>query len=429
MPMRLLDRFIPPETPDYSRDTLRYDFLSGIAKGIAQVGGPATAAVIAKKAFGANDFVVAMLYTAGHAGQVLSPWVVKVIRGRRVIPFIFRIEAASMALLAISAFMSTSWLFVGVLSFSYVFLGAINPAFSRVYRHNYPTQMRGQLFGIVRIGYNASLAVGGFVTGRLLDVDPGAYGAIYPALGLIGLVGSLVFRQIKVHGEEVYSPGSPAGAARGWPALLDVVTTDRRYVVFLLIWAVFGFANMMMDPVRAIFITDARYNVNADYLQSLLILLVVPQVTVLLTLPLWGRLLDRYSVSIMRVWLQLFSGLDLVVFLLAWRVECLYLASVMKGLQMAGAQVTWTIGIMEFAPRDRVTEYTALHTLFTGIRGLIAPQLAALLMILIGPKGVFVLGICAFAASIALFLLFPRMTASWPIPDGAPARAVPVARR
>ena len=427
--MNLSARFIPPGTTDYTRRTLRYDFLSGIAKGVAAVGGAATAAVIAKKAFGANDFLVALLYTAGPLGQVLSPWVARLIRGRRVIPLIFRLEAASMALMAISAFMSASWAFVVILSLSYVLLQCLAPAFARVYRHNYRTATRGELFALVRIGFNASTAVGGFVVGRLLDVHPGAFAGVFPALGVIGLVGSLVFRRIEVH-EEFQSAPENNGRARSWRIYRTILATNKRYLVFLLIWAIFGFANMMMDPVRAIYLTDTRYRINADYLQSLLILLIIPQVMVLLTLRLWGRLVDRYPVSFTRAWLQLFSGLDLVIYVFAPSLKWLYLASVLKGLQIAGAQVTWALGIMEFAPRDRVTEYTAIHTLFTGIRGLFAPQVAALCLALVGPKGTFVVGIAAIFTSIALFALFPRITASWHVPEGAPPpRAMPYARQ
>ena len=83
--------------------------------------------------------------------------------------------------------------------------------------------------------------------------------------------------------------------------------------------------------------------------------------------------------------------------------------------------MTWSLAMLSFAPRNRASEYTAIHTTVTGFRGLLAPQVAALLLVIIGPYGAFAVGIAGAVVSIAVFILYPRLTASWPVPEGAPA--------
>jgi MFS family permease len=423
--MNLFSRLLPPDTPPTARHTLRHDTFSRTAKGLAAVGGAATAAVVAKKAFGADDFVVAVLYSAGHVGLIAGVWTPRLIARYRTIPLIFAVEMVAAALIAVSGFMTTSWAFVLALSCAYAVGQCLHPAYSRVYRQNYPTAIRGRLFALVRIGMNTSTALGGYVAGRLLDVEPASYTWIYPLLGVAGAIGALAFRGIRLRGEAEMSDEAPPDPIRAYK---DILTHDRRYVLLLITWAFFGFSNMMTEPVRAIYLTDPRFAINASYLESLLVLLIIPQAAVMLTLPVWGRLVDKYPVTVIRPWQQIFSVLSLVIFIATPRLEWLYFASLLRGVQMAGGQMTWPLAMLEYAPRNRVSEYTAIHTLFTGARGLAAPQVAALLVVLIAPQGAFAVGAMGCVLSIVLFFLYPRLTASWPVPEGAPpprTRALP----
>jgi MFS family permease len=414
--MYLTDRFIPANVPDYARRTLRLDFWSATALQMFAIGGPTTAAVIAKKWFDAPDYLIAMLYSAGPVGLIASAWVSTLIRRYGAVNYAFVYYVISALLMVFAAMMTTAWAFILALCVAYA-LPATVPALSRIYRQNYPTQMRGRLFSVVRVASNTSMALGGFIVGRVLNTDPGAYQWVYLTITAIGMTGALIFRKIEVRDEESVNKSTDSSQ---WAALRHIIKTDRRYIFMLGIWAIFGFTNFMLEPVRAIFITDPQYSINADYLQSLLILMVLPQISIVLSLPMWGRLLDRYSVVVLRVIMQSIGFANVLIFIFVPRIEWLYLAGVIRGVQMAGGLVTWHLAMMEFAPRDQVSEYTALHTLFTGIRGMIAPQVSAVLILLAGPMSAFWVGFVGIGLSVALFLMFPRITSGWPIPEGAP---------
>ena len=416
--MSFLQRLLPADLPDYSRRTLRYDVLANIASGAVASGGAATAAVILKKYFNTDDMAVALLYSAGSIGLVLTPFASRIVRRTGAPKYLFSVGAAGGVLLGLAGFLSSSLAFTLCLSASYILANLVHPATTRIYRQNYPTAVRGAVVAFVRIGANGSLALAGFAVGRLLEADPAYYQWIFPLLGLTGIVGAYAYSRIRVRREE--DTNEEPSSSRGWRVYWEILSGDKRYTFLMAAWSIFGFANLMTEPVRAIYVADSQYLVNATYLQSMLILVVIPQCAVMLTLWIWGRLLDRYPVATLRVWLQLLGVVNLLFFIYASRLEWLYLASVVKGVQMSGAQLTWTLVMMEFAPRHRVTEYGAIHQMLAGTRVLIAPYVAAFLVALIGPQGAFTVGMIMMAASAAMFIFFNRITRSWPVPESAP---------
>lgn len=425
--MAILDSFIPSDAPAHARETLRHDVLAALGRGTLLVGGAGTAAVIAKKAFGADDFLVALLFSAAHAGQIGAVWAPRLVDRFGAIRFIFAVELATAALMVASGFSPGGAAFVLVLSVAYTIRGLATPAFSRVYRQNYPTVMRGRLFSITSTAANAALAVVGYAVGQALNAAPESYRVVLPMLGVAGALGAFAFRRIRVRDEHTAAVARGPGHLR---ALGRIIRTDRRYTVFLAIWAIFGFSNLMLDPVRAIYVSDDRFGLGTNYLQSLLILVVIPQVTIMLSLRVWGALLDRWPVVLLRVFMQVFALINVVIFIATPRIEWLYVAGIFRGFAMAGGHITWPLALMEFAPRQRVSEYTAIHTLFTGVRGIFAPQVAAVMLALVGPIATFEVGLAGIALSVTLFALFPRITANWPVPDGAPQpRQMPLSTR
>ena len=84
-------RILPEGTPPKARHTFRYDFWAGIARGLSEVGGPATAAVILKKHFAADDFLVASLYSAPALGMILTLWMPRFTRGQNAVKFLSRV--------------------------------------------------------------------------------------------------------------------------------------------------------------------------------------------------------------------------------------------------------------------------------------------------------------------------------------------------
>ena len=91
---------------------------------------------------------------------------------------------------------------------------------------------------------------------------------------------------------------------------------------------------------------------------------------------MYGRIFDRASFFVMRIVVNTGFGLSIVGFLLGRGKVGLVLASVLFGIALSGGDILWQLWATRLAPDDRVADCMALHTFFTGLRGVIAPFLA-----------------------------------------------------
>jgi hypothetical protein len=125
---------------------------------------------------------------------------------------------------------------------------------------------------------------------------------------------------------------------------------------------------------------------------------------------IWGRTVDRRG----SFWtLELNFILTIFVplgFFLAWDMKLLAVAYVFNGLTTAGIDLGWINGVMEIAKRERVGDYTALHTFFVGVRGILGPFLGAFLASTpaVGLRGAFLLSALLILAGWLLFRRLPR---------------------
>jgi MFS family permease len=54
----------------------------------------------------------------------------------------------------------------------------------------------------------------------------------------------------------------------------------------------------------------------------------------------------------------------------------LILGAIVFGISNAGGDVAWSLWVTKFAPPNHVADYMAVHTFFTGVRGVLAPLVA-----------------------------------------------------
>ena len=82
----------------------------------------------------------------------------------------------------------------------------------------------------------------------------------------------------------------------------------------------------------------------------------------------------------------------------------------LHGIGKSGGTVLWSLWTTKFAPVEHVSEYMSVHTLFTGIRGVISAYLAFVIAQSFGPSNVSIVGaICILISSL---MLLPELRAS-----------------
>jgi hypothetical protein len=87
----------------------------------------------------------------------------------------------------------------------------------------------------------------------------------------------------------------------------------------------------------------------------------------------------------------------------------LSIAALIFGLSNSGGDVAWNLWVTKFAPPGLVPDYMAVHTFFTGLRGLAAPIVAfALLDILPLTTLMWISAGLMFLATVQLFFIRDR---------------------
>ncbi len=405
--MNLFQRVISHyKIPDESRDTFRYDLRYGISKGVVLAGSASVAGVIVKKYFNAADFEVALLHSSVSIGLLFSIfWATYAERPNKMnyvfVPdFIARILFILTA--AISLLFPISLAFTLTLCAAYAFNALNTPVITSIYKSNYPDYARGKIMGIVRTVFNLAFVAAAYLFGLMLEIHGGNYVYVYPIIGLVGIWGVFEFRKIKISTANLHTIRNPIAAG------LRVLQDDKPFAFFMLYWAIFGFAMLMIDPVKTIYVTDNKYGINAGYEEAILAVTVIPQAIMLLTFAFWGRQIDKFGVIKIRFWLNILPMVNLILFYFATDLKLIYLASILQGISMSGAQLSWLLCVLEFAPENQVGLYMGIHTMLTGIRGIVAPFVGAAMIGTIGMGNTFLFGAGLMAISTIMMIRFSR---------------------
>jgi predicted MFS family arabinose efflux permease len=96
----------------------------------------------------------------------------------------------------------------------------------------------------------------------------------------------------------------------------------------------------------------------------------------LLSLPLFGIVFDRLSFFASRIAVNLLFALYVAAFFTGTSTAGLLVGAVVLGIASAGGDLMWSLWVIKFAPPDRVADYMGLHTFFTGVRAVLAPLIA-----------------------------------------------------
>ena len=403
---KLIDHY---RVPTESYETYRYDLRYGISKGFVLAGSASVAGVILKKNFQASDFEVALLFSSVSVGLLFSIFLAAHAERPNKMDYAYYPDLIARWLFILTsvatALISNSLLFTLILCAAYAFNSLNTPVITSIYRSNYPNHSRGKIMGIVRTAFNLAFVVASYIFGLMLDLDGHNYVYVYPIIGIVGIWGCAQFRKIKIISSE--SNGS-APPEHPWAQFRRVMSTDKPFAYFMWYWAIFGFAALMVDPVKTIYVTDPLYGINATYEEAVLAVTVIPQAVMLLTFAFWGRQIDKYGVIKIRFMLNILPTINLLLFYFATDLKLIYLASVLQGISMSGALLSWQLCVMEFAPKNQVGIYMGIHTMLTGLRGIVAPFFGAYLIGAAGIGNTFLVGFGLMVISTVMMMRFSK---------------------
>jgi len=355
------------EMSERGRKTLPWDLLRGGCEGGGSTFVNTFALLIAIEYFHCTPAQKSLIAAGAHWGLTLSVFYATyahALIGRRnieaAIPMFLTAGATVLCSLA-----RTSTLFALIAFQCGLLLGLRSPLMTALYRENYKASVRGQIFGLILIVTAGSGTLFSWLGGNYLDHGITRFPVLALVIAIVAFVGALSTLQIP-------SPHHPREPVPN-PFSYFSALRDLDFVYVILTWFLFGLANLALLPQRFEYMSQERYGFSLSPGTTALVIGVIPElVRVLAVLPM-GRLFDKMNFITLRIVINLFLLAFQIIFFSSSTLWGLCVGAVFLGIGNAGGSVAWSLWVTRYAIPSDTAKYMAIHTFFTGLRGIFAP--------------------------------------------------------
>ena len=365
-----------------TENTQKYDLRRNFFNGIVEASYYSTALLVAIRLFGASDHAKSLIAGGSCLGFLLAPGFL-LLMGKSRLP-VSRICALLMVGAAVgillSATANSAWAYTGWVLLACVLAGQVPSLMVHIYSRNYRSGERGR-----KISGNLMLsavvgAIAALIIGRMLDHDLNLFrlGAVVIFLFCM----CTAFYHLKI-------PSKPLKAnAGGLSNDLGHALRDRLFFWMLTGWMLMGIGNLITIPLRVEYLANPAYGIDANNTVILAITLVVPLVTRVASIPVWGWAFDRFNLAFVRISINLFFLFGLFLYFQTQSLILLCFASALIGWAAGGGTMAWTLWVTRVAPTGRESSYMSIHSFFTGVRGVPAPFVGYWIISTLGPSQV-----------------------------------------
>jgi hypothetical protein len=342
--------------------------------------------VLADKLYHVHPSVLALISAAPMFGNLSSFLWARVALGRAKVPILVRLQLFFMAFVALVAFLPSGNVGAAVLTIAMVMsrlvLGGIVTLRSLVWTLNYPRETRARVTARLHFFAIGTLTATSFLGSAFLDANAEGFRILYGAGALLAAVGVVSFSRIRLVNEDAqlglersFTSRASTGSFASLFRAFGILRRDRLFARYQTFQFVLGLGNMM---VSAPLVYLVSHELQADYVASIGVVMVVPLLFSMLTLPIWGAYMDRVHVSEFRArhsWLWVLAHLLTWVGAVEGSLGWLVAGAVVFGAGRGGGALAWNLGHNDFARGGEVADYMGLHVTLTGIRGAFSPFL------------------------------------------------------
>lgn len=361
------------------RRNLTFDFASAIFYGIYLAAINTFVPVVARR-LGASAFMLALITAAPAVGNIIAVLASHYLQNRRKMPFMVVVWTIGRGLFALMPLIVAPAPFVLIVVVHWLIVSLAVTGYVEVMRAVYPAAIRGRAMAYVRVGFTATATIFTPIIGQLLDVW--SYQVLFPIAAVCGIMSGVSFGQM-TYEESVAERRT--GLLEPW----RIFWRDARFRAYSIGFMLCGFGYLLIAPLIPILLVD---ELQLNYSQVGL-LGMINSIFWMAFYVVWGRSVDRRG-GLWTVKINLFlTAFIALAFGLAYDIWLVAVAYIITGITVAGTDLGWMNAIMQFAHKDEVSHYTALHAFLVGVRGIIAPLLGTVLMTIpfIGLRGVFLI--------------------------------------
>lgn len=310
--------------------------------------------------------LLAIFFTRAIARSKKSNWVVR--------PMIF---SNVLFLLMFLVDRERGWMFAMVIILAQSLRAPIISAQSAIFRTNYPSVSRSYALAVPMALQFAAVAAYSRWSGTLFDIDEDYVLPVFLASGLFGILGAWIFNSVPV--KEAISPSplpeeqvskEDSEGGFGLVEQLRTLTHNPSYFRYQLAYLFFGAGFVAISATLPLYLAD---EFKASHMEATMAINTVPMLATAVTLPLWGRLIDRFNPLLMRAIINGIWSLTPLLLYFATTMHGVYAAQLIQGLVWSGSTLIWWLGVNYFAREHEVAAFMSVHQTLTGVRGIVTP--------------------------------------------------------
>ncbi len=352
------------------RRDFKLDLLGAVLYGVFN-GAVVGYMLVVARTIGVSQTGIGFLVATPALGAILSLPVSLAVTGARSRLFLLLTFYLGRAPLLLLLFLASPSPYLVAASTFFIFGSLSSPFYAEVMQHVYPSEFRGRLMSLVRIGTGVATTLSSLAAAYLLGAGKVSYQVMFALGAVLALAATVVFARIT----PVRPPPRPRQSLRD---TFGILVRDKPFAHFQLALYCMGIGNIMAGTLYPLVIVD---KLHAGY-GPFGVLAVITSLGYLVSWLGWGRVVDRAGPVPTILLAQVFNLALPAGMLVAPSVYWLAPAMFLNGVSNAGFEIGPFASSIHFsaATPQEVPRYMALHSLLYGTRGLACPFIATLLL-------------------------------------------------
>lgn len=360
-----------------AKQTFFYDNMRCFFTGILEAGFKTFVLLIAIRIFQAPNFCKAILSSVGFAGLLIAPVMVSYASKLDTVPAtnICGYYSLLIALvLALSGITNLFWVYLILISVARIAFKQYIPIMLDVYGNNYPKKERGYRLSYSLMILPIATILFSPIGGYILDSGLERYRIVLLIIALAAVGSAYSF--FKIPSRPIPKPRNTTSAFGNF----KIIFQDRLFLALLIIMTLTGIVTQMTTPLRAEYLANKKYGLNVSNFHISLIIVTIPYVCRILSSIFWGKLFDHLSLIKIRIIVDIFVLIGVIIFFNSTTIGMLALAAVFTGIGYGGGEIIWCLWITKIVNKDQLSQYMSANTAFIGIRSFIAPFIGYFLL-------------------------------------------------